>query len=426
MEKDSLLYNKNANGKINNLATNNINKAFTKNNKNKCINNIVVQNDSDLVSQTLLEAPIDKVFPAAIFTTANNLSDFEDSSTAINYSTSPIEKMEKKDESINSKEDIEYKNIVDDNNISCILNPFHLSILEEDDGIEEEFQSFPAFENISLKDDRLEIDPDAYPIICEELNEEEVKIIKKIVNKYFTVFSDLLPINPIKVPPFKLILKKDATLKEFKFRRTGPSQVDWCRKQLDNLIKFKIIKQSTSQMMSPLVFVDKNKDVTESKNKIYRMCVDYKYLNSITERQSCSIPIIKDSIQLLIGNKYFAKMDLTLGYHQCLVDKNSRHLLGICTPHGNYEYNRLPLGPRDGPSYFQNAMGHVFRGYNGYICIVYFDDITVFGEIFEKFIFNLKCVLRIAKEYGLVFRPKKSFLGLKEIVFCGYTVNGKN
>jgi len=177
-------------------------------------------------------------------------------------------------------------------------------------------------------------------------------------------------------------------------------------------------------MMSPLVFVDKNKDVSENK-KVYRMCVDFKYLNSITERQSCSIPIIKDSIQLLIGNKYFAKIDLTLGYHQCLVDKDSRYLLGICIPHGNYEYNRLPLGPRDAPSYFQNSMSHIFRGYNGYICIVYFDDITVFGETFAEFIFNLKCVLRRAKEYGLVFRPKKSFLGFKEIVFCGYTVNGE-
>ena len=104
-------------------------------------------------------------------------------------------------------------------------------------------------------------------------------------------------------------------------------------------MELNILRASESCMLSPLVFAVKNKSVFDPAQQEFRMCVDLKYVNEITERRSCSIPIIKDSIQLLVGNFFFAKMDLTLGYHQCAVHENSKHLLAICTPVGNFEWN---------------------------------------------------------------------------------------
>ena len=111
-------------------------------------------------------------------------------------------------------------------------------------------------------------------------------------------------------------------MKEFKARKTGPHQKKWCRKQIEELIELNILRPSESNMLSPLVFVVKNKEVLDPTKQDFRMCVDFKYVNEITERRSCCIPIIKDSIQLLVGNNFFAKMDFKLGYHQCGVHEN--------------------------------------------------------------------------------------------------------
>ncbi len=91
------------------------------------------------------------------------------------------------------------------------------------------------------------------------------------MNEYKHLFSDLLPTEPIKVPPFELKLKEDAQLKEFKSRKTGPHQKKWCRKQIEQLMELNILRYTESCMLSPSVFAVKNKAVIDPAQQEFSM-----------------------------------------------------------------------------------------------------------------------------------------------------------
>ncbi len=46
--------------------------------------------------------------------------------------------------------------------------------------------------------------------------------------------------------------------------------------------------------------------------------------------------------------KFFAKMDLTSGYHQMPIEEATKPLTEFITPFGLFEWYRLPMGPQGG------------------------------------------------------------------------------
>ena len=72
------------------------------------------------------------------------------------------------------------------------------------------------------------------------------------------------------------------------------------------------------------------------------------------------IPNIENLLQR-IGTKrakYFATLDFTAGYHQLPLDEESKKYTAFITSDGVYEWNRVPMGPKGVPAYFQQHMQH--------------------------------------------------------------------
>ena len=84
---------------------------------------------------------------------------------------------------------------------------------------------------------------------------------------------------------------------------------------------------------------------------IWRLCVSYRVLNSITLPFQFSIPRCADSIENLgdsCGPVYTISLDARSGYHQIGVRKSDQEKLAFFTPSGEKKtYNVLPL---DGPA----------------------------------------------------------------------------
>ena len=79
------------------------------------------------------------------------------------------------------------------------------------------------------------------------------------------------------------------------------------KKDIDDMMKMGVIRESNSPYASPVV-VEKKKDGSN------RVCMDYQKLNKLTVFNPEPMPAAVDLFQKLNGDKFFSKIDLSKGY----------------------------------------------------------------------------------------------------------------
>ena len=117
-------------------------------------------------------------------------------------------------------------------------------------------------------------------------------------------------------------------------------------------------------------------------------------------------------------------MDLTSRFFQVAIDGGSSIYTAFITNSGIYEWIRVHMGVTSAPSHFQRVMAtEVLAGLIGIACMLYIDDIIVFGSTEEEFLKNLEKVLTRLKDFGITVNPDKCTFGLEEIEYVGHTIS---
>jgi len=71
---------------------------------------------------------------------------------------------------------------------------------------------------------------------------------------------------------------------------------------------------------------------------------------------------ISEILNQLGSAKYFSVFDLASGFHQISMDPGDAPKTAFSTPHGHYQFNRMPFGLKNAPVTFQRLMDQVFTG----------------------------------------------------------------
>lgn len=254
------------------------------------------------------------------------------------------------------------------------------------------------------------------------LSKEEQISIENICAKFPDVFH--LPGDRITVTKLyqqTISLKPGSTPVYVKPYRLPHAQKKELDVQVNKLLQDNIIEEATSEWSSPLLIVPKKSDVTGQKK--WRVVIDYRKLNNLIQDDKFPLPNIVDILDSLSGAVYFSHLDLYQGYYQIELEKESRKYTAFTTNKNQYQMTRLPMGLKTSPGAFSRMMTVAMSGLNYEKCLVYLDDLCVFGRNLEQHNKNLLDVFGRLRKNNLKLNPSKCKFLRKEILYLGHVVS---
>lgn len=179
-----------------------------------------------------------------------------------------------------------------------------------------------------------------------------------------------------------------------------------------------VIRPSCSPWAAPIVPVRR-------KGGALRFCVDYRKLNDVTAKDAYPLPRIDDALDGLANATLFSTLDLASGYWQVEVDPKDRPKTAFSTRQGLFEFNVLSFGLCNAPSTFQRLMDLVLADLQWATCLVYLDDIIVFGRTFAEHLSRLDEVLSKLGAANLKVKPSKCDLFATQVKYLGHIISAE-
>ena len=167
---------------------------------------------------------------------------------------------------------------------------------------------------------------------------------------------------------------------------------------------------------APVLFVKKKDDTL-------RMCIDYRQINKVTEKNKYPLPRIEDLFDKLKGVSVFSKIDLRSAYYQLQVKDVDVPKIAFRTRYGHYEFLVMPFGLTNAPTAFMNLMNRVFHPYLDQFVVVFIDDILVYSKDAQEHEQHLRIGLHILGEKQLFAKLRKCDFWLKEVSFLSHIVS---
>ena len=84
---------------------------------------------------------------------------------------------------------------------------------------------------------------------------------------------------------------------------------------------------------------------------------------------------------------------------------------------GFYKFTRMPFGLCNAPATFQHLMQNTLGELNLTYCVIYLDDMIVFGCMEEEHLECLRVVFECFREFNLKLKPSKCSFFQLEIVY---------
>lgn len=188
------------------------------------------------------------------------------------------------------------------------------------------------------------------------------------------------------------------------------------KRQVSNLLEQGVVEESHSPWSSPVLLVPK-------KDGSYRFCVDFRGLNSVTERAEYPLPRVDECVESLAGSVVFTTLDLASGYWQVEVESEDRPKTAFSSDQGHFQFVTMPMGLCGAPATFQRLMDLVLRGLHWTSVLVYLDDIIIFAKSFREHQEKLAEVLTRLRGAGLKLKPSKCCFARPQVAFLGHIVS---
>jgi hypothetical protein len=194
-----------------------------------------------------------------------------------------------------------------------------------------------------------------------------------VVCEFPDVFLEDLPgLPPERDIEFVIELKPGTTPVSRRSYRMPPNELAELKTQLQDLLEKGFIRSSLSPWGCPAIFVKK-------KDQTLRMCVDYRPLNEVTNKNKYPLPQIDLLFDQLTGARVFSKIDLRSSYHQIRIRSEDIPKTTFTTRYGLFEYLVMFFGLTNARAHFTYLMDSVFMPELDKFVVVFIDDILIYS-----------------------------------------------
>ena len=207
--------------------------------------------------------------------------------------------------------------------------------------------------------------------------------------------------------------------------RLPKTHLDLMKEAVDKWLTEGVVKPSDSPWGAPAFVVPK------PHNDGLRMVVDYRKLNSMTIPDVWPLPLPETLFAQLHGAEIFSMFDAHSGFTQQSLHPNSQKLTAFVTPFGLFEFTRLSMGLRNGPSSFSRAMYFMTRDLED--MLVYIDDVNIYSKrpdpassdevLYRRHFDSVRQFFERCLETNLRLNGKKCGLGAPSIRFLGHIIS---
>jgi hypothetical protein len=248
------------------------------------------------------------------------------------------------------------------------------------------------------------------------IEEKAPEDVQSVLSQFSEVFEEPRQLPPRRACDHKIPLIPGAQPVNIRAYRHKPELKSEIERQVKELLESGVIQISTSHFSSPAILV-KKKDGT------WRLCVDYRALNSMTVIRKFLVPVIDELLDELAGARWFSKMDLRAGYHQIRLAPGEELKTAFQTHSEHYEYTVMPFGLAGAPATFLGAMNATLQPLLRKCVVVFFDDILVYSRSLTEHTEHLRQVLQLLKRDNWKVKKTKCAFGQQHISYLGHVIN---
>ncbi|CAN6691851.1 unnamed protein product [Malus baccata var. baccata] len=266
--------------------------------------------------------------------------------------------------------------------------------------------------------------------------EKLLRVLKEFKSALGWTLADIKGISPTTCMHY-IFLEEGAKPTREAQRRLNPPMMEVVKKEIIKLLDCGVIYPiSDSRWVSPVQCVRKKSGVTvvaNAENELvpqriqtgWRVCIDYRKLNTTTRKDHFPLPFIDQMLERLAGYAFYCFLDGYSGYNQIVISLEDQEKTTFTCPFGTFAYRRMPFGLCNAPATFQRCMMSIFSDYVEKIIEVFMDDFSVFGDSFDSCLHNLSVILKRCVETNLVLNWEKCHFMVKQGIVLGHIISEK-
>ncbi|GKC62648.1 putative nucleotidyltransferase, ribonuclease H [Tanacetum coccineum] len=226
----------------------------------------------------------------------------------------------------------------------------------------------------------------------------------------------------------KLSKKEKMLLLQVLEKRKGA--IAWKMTDIKGMMKNEIVKLLDSSLIYPIsdsswvshihvvpkkggmtVVLNDNNELIPSRTVTrWRVFIDYRKLNDVTQKDHFSLPFIDQMLERLSRNEYYCFLDGFSTLFQIPIAPKDQKKTTFTFPYGTFAYRRMSFRLCNVPATFQRCMTAIFHDMVEDFMEVFMDDFSVFGNPFKCCLDNLDKMLARCEETSLVLNRENVIL----------------